>query len=199
MEIRAMSELEKSTNNVVEGFRELRRFCNDISLLLKEANKMMAESKWQRISNRIKVIETVGDIDKPIYWLPDAFFCFYELATKKNLLSYISIHVDDLQSEMPDYVKEPIISAGLLDFGSNRNAVKEWSKRYYVSYLHLWIPDRKDNGEVFSGDVATIMEDTDDFQLGAVKAATFAHPLEVITNSEILKEKIVTPLLKLIC
>jgi hypothetical protein len=196
VEIQAMSDIEKSAKNVVEGFRVLRRFCRDVSLLLNESNKMMEEDGWTRISKRTPAIETSGGLDNPDCWLPDAFFCFYEQAKKEHLLPYISVHVDDLEAEDydPDCIKEPIISAGWLDFGVGKKAVTEWCKNYWICYSHLWMENRKDDGTPCTDDLWKISE-VDSFPSGTVNVTAFAHPLEVVINSETLKEKIVQPLL----
>jgi hypothetical protein len=193
VEIQAMSETAK---NIVEGFRELRRFCKDVSLLLNEANKMMAENGWIHISKRTHAIETLDGLDDPDGWLPDAFFCFYEHAKREHLLPYISVLVDNLWADDydPDCVKEPIISAGWLDFGVGKKASTEWRKNYWVCASHLWMENRKDDGTPCTDDVWKISEN-EDFPAGTVKVTSFAHPLEIITNSEKLKEKIVQPLL----
>jgi hypothetical protein len=189
------SDTGRSGKNVVDGFRQLRQFCKDVALLLNEANKMMEQGGWKRISKRTKAVETFDHLDLPEYWLPDAFFCFYEHAKRRNLLPYIAIHVDDLWGD-PDYIREPIISAGWLDYGVGKEAGTEWGKDYWLSYLHLWMSNRTDDGTRYTGDVRKLSED-EDFSSG-VTATTFAHPLDVIKSSEELRKEIVKPLLKLL-
>lgn len=186
--------MSESGKNIVDGFRVLRKFCNDVSLMLTTANGLMREGGWTRVSKRTPAVETRGDLDDPNCWLPDAFFCFYEHDQIPHLLAFVAIHVDDLQTQDPSLVTEAVVSAGCLDYGAGTNAKGDWGKDYSACYSHLWVKNRVDDGTVFSGD-AVELYGWDDTSVGAVKVTTFAHPLDEITSSQTLKQKIVQPLL----
>jgi len=155
----------------------------------------MEEAQWMRISKWTPAVEVSGsDLDDPYWWLPEAFFCFYERNEFQHVLPFIAVHVDDGYSEQPSLVREALISAGWLDYGVGRKAKDEWGKDYSVCYSHLWMKDRKDDGSLHFGDAREIWED-DDIPENTIKITTFAYPLEVITGSDTLREKIVQPLL----
>jgi hypothetical protein len=186
-----ISTMDATANNVVDGFRELRRFCADVSLMLKTANEMMGEAGWTRISRWTNAIEVSADLDNAESWLPDAFFCFYQHVRLPHVVSFIAVHVDDLYDETP--IELPLISAGWANYGVGKDGFEEWAKDYSTCYSHVWIKNRTDDGTIHSRDAReTWGNDEVD---GQVKLVTFAHPLDEITSSETLKLKIVEPLL----
>lgn len=180
--------------NIVDGFKVFGNFCKDVALLLKTANNLMEDHDWLYISHKTKAVQQLSSLKESDYWLPDAYFCFYENVKCKQLLSYIAIHVGDYSDPGRD-IKEPRISAGWLDYGRGKNAIGAWEKDYRVCYAHLWINNNqaKCNGKLYHGDLREIYEDKS--TPSGIKVATFARNLEEITNSEKLREKIVQPLL----
>ena len=187
--------MTESATNVIVGFRALHKFCENVAELLTKANELMKEGGWERISKWVSATEISANLDSPEYWLPHAFFCFYSHPIHEHLLSFVAVHVDDLWGDPPSNIDEPLISAGCCDYGVGQKAIDEWEKDYSVCGSHLWIENRQDNGTLHVTDASEIWDEVPE---GGAKISTFAYPLEGIANSEILKEKIVQPLLNML-
>ena len=129
--------MDATAKNVVDGFRELRRFCGDVALMLKTANEMMKEAGWTWISKHTSAIEVRTKLDESESWLPDAFFCFYQHAQHRQLIPFIAVHVDDLFGSTP--IEVPLLSAGWIDYGAGKDGFAEWDKYYSSCYSHIWM------------------------------------------------------------
>jgi hypothetical protein len=189
--------MTESAANVIVGFRTLRKFCENVAELLVKTNELMEEAGWEQIKRYVPAVEINQSLDNPKWWMPDTFFCYYEGADAQRLLPFIVVVVDDLYGEDPNRVKEPLISAGWAEYPVDTIAKEEWGKDYRVHYSHLWVKNRQDDGTLCSGDARDIWEDKK-MEEGAIRLTTFAYPIEVITDSEALKEKIVQPLLEML-
>ena len=175
--------------NIVNSFRELRKFCKDVSLLLMSADGLMLESGWRPFP-RIGVLGARSfSVDQSQWWLPLEFVRYYESSDFKNLLPYIVILVDDIENNVA--LDEALLSAGILDYGAN-GTVADWG--YWFSHWHLWMPNRKDDGTLCFEDPRQTWGKEKPPQ-GIVKVTTFAYPLEDITSSESLNQKVIRPLI----
>ena len=176
--------------NIVDGFRTLRKFCNEVSIMLKTADGMMEDANWMPISN--KTLDTTSVISNPDWWMPYELFRYYQHDEFPHLLPYIAINLDDpLKDENDIVINEALVSAGMIDYGSGNNYQ---DFEYWFCRAHLFMEDREDNGKLFFIDNPH-QEWEDKEWVGAIKVTTFAHPLDTITNSDILKSKIVQPLI----
>lgn len=194
--------MTESAVNIVAGFRTLRKFCESVGELLDNANELMKEEGWKPIK-KIPVFEVCSDLESANTWLPDTFFCYYTHAEHQHRLPFVAVLLDDLIDDDPDpnCVKEPLISAGWADYPIGSNAKKELGDEdFRIHYGHLWLGNRRDDGTVSSGDAKNLLEDEEDEDVVSkvVEITTFAHPLELITDSESLKQKVVQPLLNLL-
>jgi hypothetical protein len=180
MEVRAVSETGK---NIVNGFRELRKFCREVALLLKAANGFMQENDWTPFRKTTVVGNSSGSLDYPDEWLPTDFSRFYEHRIFRHLLPYVAVLVEQLDE--PSRIEQALLSVGWIDYGAG-NAVGDWE--YHFCNWHLFMRDRADNGKLCSEDPRQTWPDEPP-PAGVVKATTFAFPLDE-TTAETLRENI---------
>lgn len=183
--------------NIVSGFRELRKFCHQVSLLLKTAQEMMADKDWER-AKPYAVFEADPAIDAPDSWLPYGVCRFFQNSDFPRLLCYIAVSVDDPEEKSP--VEYALLSAGciVLQLGRNRDKLAHW-----MAYWHLFMDSRKDDGSPCLDDEPQktgkpIKKGEPEPPASFVRVTTFAYPLVEIADPEALREKIVLPLLKVI-
>ncbi len=137
--------MNETGKNIVEGFRELRKFCNDVASLLQTANGMMEKEGWQYILKKgTTAVYGSQKLDASEEWLPETFFCFYKNESRSNLLPFISVVIGDSVGEVQ--IDEALITAGWIDYGPGVDAVEKWKKDYSASYLHVWMDSRKKDG-----------------------------------------------------
>ena len=182
--------MSETGRNIVDGFRQLRdRFCRNASVLFVTADQMMKEGGWTPVPRTGVLGNLSGAVDSPGCWLPTEFSRYYRHSGKKHLLPYIAILLDDPVKDNGSVIEEALLSAGWVDYGAG-NECKNWS--YYYSRCHLWTGDREYKGKMHRHKPKT---DWDEPSILAVRATSFAYPLDKITSSATLKEKVVTPLL----
>lgn len=183
--------------NIVGGFRELRKFCREVALLLKTAQDMMNDKEWER-AKPYPVFLSSPTIDDPELWLPYDLCGFFENSNFPRLLCYVAVSIDDPGEKSP--VEYALVSAGciVLKSGKRRDKLEHWMAEW-----HLFIDSRKDDGSLCRDDDPQKTgkpRKTGDPEPPAsfLRVTTFAYPLMEITDCETLREKIVQPLLKLI-
>ena len=190
--------MSDTARNIVDGFRTLRAFCTEAAKMLKTADGMMEDGDWTPTGNKA-VSSTSRLIGEPDSWLPTEFFRYYEHEDHPNFLPFVSVLLHDPEPENETVINEALISAGYIEFEKGTEySLKDW---YWVCRSHLFMGDedgnRKDDGTCYS-----VNPHEEDFSekdwIGVSKANTFAYPLDDITSGDVLKEKIVQPLLGLL-
>ncbi len=181
--------------NIVCGFRELRKFCHQVSLLLRTATGMMEQESWDSTSPPT-AFYTCRRIDEPDWWLPYEFCRFFKNSKIHRLLPYIAVNLDDPAGNSP--VEYPLLSTGCIVFGASKNRAKV---EHWWSRWHCYMDSRKDDGSL------CIDEPLETWKLekgdeeppeGIVRVTTFAYPIIEIGDCEALRHKVVEPLLKVI-
>ena len=173
--------------NIVNGFRTLRKFCGQVSLLLTTADGLMQELDWRQAAGSTAIADLSKSVHSPDGWLPCYFCRFYEHSEYKHLLVFISVLVEEI--EQPELIDQAIVTAGWIDYGVG-NKRGDW--QYWFSQWHLWMSEPTHDGRLREDD--TRVEWKTNAPKGVLKAATFAHPLDEITSGDVLKERIVTRL-----
>jgi len=172
--------------------------------LLRTAEKAMERKGWVPESNNA-VTGASGMISLPKAWLPSTDFRFFTNNAFPSLLAFISVLLDDENSG--EYtIPEPMVTAGLLDFGQGRKASEtEWDYWYSEWYGYSsWYGAKRERNDW----PIIQMGPTDDWKTkwkgaGANEVTfqsfkCFGMPLITVTNDEDVQSKIVTPLLALV-
>ena len=183
--------------NIVCGFGKLRKFCHEVSLLLKSAQDLMKDEDWNR-AKPDDVFYTRSGIDDHEWWLPQEVCRFFENPDFPRLSCYIAVIVDDPDEKSP--VEYALISAGCIVFrpGMRRDKLEHW-----MSHWHLLIDSRKDDGSPCRDDEPQKtgkpkQKGDEEPPASFLRVTTFAYPLDKIANCKTLNEKIVLPLWKVI-
>jgi hypothetical protein len=174
--------------NIVNGFRELREFCNQVSLLFRTADGLMLQAEWRPIPRSSVVGSGSGAVDAPDWWLPFDLSRFYRHGDFPHLLPYIVVNLDDPEKENETEIDEALLSAGWLDYGVGKKC-ESWD--YWYCRAHLYWESRDDSGKL-----TTLTNPKSwDFPSAITKVSTFAYPLQEITTPDMLNKRIVQRLL----
>ena len=187
--------------NIVGGFRKLRKFCREVSLLLKTTEDMMKDKGWERaklkkLGKPSAVLYTYNTIDWPDWWLPYEFFRFFKHSEVRCLSPYIAVNLDYPNEAYP--VEYVLLSAGCIVFQSG---TQHDNLAHPMTRWHLMMNDRKDDGSLFLDEPQkTWKPENGDEEppAGVLRVTTFAYPLVDVADCAALKQKVVLPLLKLI-
>jgi hypothetical protein len=194
---------EIEAKNIVDMFRQVRKFCSEISRLLETVDDEMAKNGWK--TDNVAIADLSKSIKTPEQWIPIMAFRFYtrETAGDKNKLVYVSVLFDDHYNGKY-LLEKAVLTAGFFDYGLEEPA--NWDYRYfrffgYVSGSSKYlIRPRKieANGEIFSFNRDDLHVDLFGNCVGKKvfeKGEVFALPLTTIKNPEDLKGKITAKLL----
>ena len=188
-----MSETGK---NVIDGFRELRGFCEDVHRLLKTADGLMQQQDWKPIRRSSVVGYTSTAIDEWAWWLPIEFVRHYRHARRelRHRVPYVAVLLDDPEDACP--LSEALLAAGWIDYGVGKKRRKPDRENYYwLCRSHLWMPNRVDDGTLFCDRNLLHTWEGEKLPVGVVTIASFAYPLDEITSTNVLESKIIKPLL----
>ena len=181
--------MSKTSRNIVQGFRTLRRFCREVSLLLSEADKLMQNAGWKQASGSTALADMSRKLGEPNRWLPCYFCRFYTHPDLPHLISFISVLVEEIDE--PDAIKETLITGGWIDYGID-NKRGDWE--YWFSLWHLWMSDRRDDGRLHKQDPWEAWG-REKPPKGVQQAVTFGYALEEIDSTEALKDRVVDRLI----
>lgn len=173
-------------NEILESIRQLQRFYRNCALLLKTGEATLIKSGWINVHGSIAIANLSKSIDNSDYWAPYYMFRFFDNEKCKNLRVFLSVIID--LPEEPELISEPLLSTGFLNLGED--TTKKWN--YYDSTLHLWIPQRKDDGSYFTVDPMRQWPE-EGYQYHEFKS--MALPLTSITDAKTLEVRIINPLL----
>jgi hypothetical protein len=183
--------LSETGANIVKGFQELRKFCRQVSVLLKTADGMMREQDWKPIPRSSVTGNSSGKVDEPDLWLPTEFSRFYLSTGCPRLLTYIAVIVEHVDDEWP--IEEAILSAGCLAFEPGHS----WKGEYWFSHLHLEMETLKTDGTPCREHPQETWTDEQP-PVGLETVTTFARPLDEFVNSDSLRKKLVDPLMGIV-
>jgi hypothetical protein len=109
-----------SDQEVVESFRQFRRFCRQVQLMLGTADAMMAVDGWMNPGGNASAAygDTSQSLAKPDLWLPQYFCRFYVHAQRPGILAFLSVILDETPD--PKLVTAAIASAGWFDYGKRK-------------------------------------------------------------------------------
>jgi hypothetical protein len=184
--------VSNDAENILKLVKQMRELFGQISLLLRTANEQMAKADWNSEGNTA-LVDLSWSIMNPTQWIPTNVFQFYRHKGHTNRLAYISVLLDDdLYGRYT--IKEPLVTAGFLDYRQAEISDDEyWYARYYgyLSKDH----NLKADGQHFHFDKAMLPTDLQGrFEDGEV----FAVPLTSITNANDVEQQITKRLLELL-
>lgn len=183
-----------STNGetILKLFTQLREVCGHISLLLQTTDEQMSKAGFRSEGNT--AIDGISwAIYNPRQWIPTTAFRFYRHANYPKRLAFVSVLLDS-HVDMVYVIKEPYVTAGVLDFGDLDISLQGnyWYSRYF-GYL-LKNPELNPDGKPLSFDNDKLEKE---FQGGFKSGKVFGVPLVSITKPSEIKSNIVTKLINI--
>ncbi|MFQ5802325.1 MAG: hypothetical protein ACE5JQ_05435 [Candidatus Methylomirabilales bacterium] len=169
--------------NIIAMMQQLRRLCEQISLLLSTADTLMDDEGWKATGNTPVLHGISYSLQWPRYWIPQDFFRFYKNDNLRHILTFVSVVLDDRENEKN--LMEPLLTAGWFDYGPGNEVGNRWD--YPYARWHLKMPERSDDGKLLSA--AWTGEHF-------LRVSTLGVPLTSIADVEGLKSKIIEPLIK---
>ena len=178
-----MSEDGRGMNELMA---QVLRLYRETQALLVSADDLMTDKSWASVNNTC--ITGSNSLDQPEQWFAQTAHRFYRHSgpERSGILSYVSVLLFD--SDKPDLLAEPLLTAGWMDYGSDGDLD---NYDYWYSRFHIWMPDPSDDGVARS----VGSNNWPKWKLPFEKISTLAVPLVEVTTTDTLNERIVTPLL----
>ena len=183
MGFQEMTDQGKAIQDCVRSLITLYR---ELQTLLVSADELFSGEKWVPF-NRNAASHGIT-LDSPERWLSQYVFRFYRRPEvgHEHILLYLSAILFD--SGDPARIKEPILTAGWVEFGIPADPVNFlWEDLK----LHLDIPGAANDGIVMTHDTASLGK-----RRKFSKFGTLAVPLVEIDTVDGLKQRVVAPLLQ---
>lgn len=185
--------MSEDGKNILEMVQQIRKLCEQISLLLRTVDEQMSNEGWEAWNN-VVLSESSASLLASEKWFPHELFRFYIREEHPEILVFVSILLDSYSysglDKYEDELTEPLVTAGYFDYGQGKK-VGDWE--YWYARWFGYMEDRKDDG--------TIHESKMDWQKGWDETypfqsyKCFGRPLTSITNAQDVESKIVNPLL----
>jgi hypothetical protein len=175
---------------ILEFVKEIRRFSEEIALLLKTADDLMKRSGWVTIKGNTAYASSSQSLDIPKRWYPYDLFRFYKNQHYTEILICISIILDeDLEEPPATPINEPLITANYFQYKKGEKIeVNSTKSNFYWARVYEQKKDRKDDGTPFIPD-----DWEDDSPIQSSKH--FGYSLTSVKNAADVETKIVIPLL----
>ncbi len=170
--------MSEDGEQILKFVKEIRKLCHQMSLLLMTVDEQMGSKGWEKAGVKNKntaIADSSASVETPERWFPETIFRFY------------------INTKYPVEIKEPLITAGYFDNGTN-NKVDKWE--YYYARLYGDMENRIDDGRIYASK-ENWQEDWDpECHFQSYKC--FGLPLILITNASDIESKIIKPLVELI-
>lgn len=181
--------MSEDGKNIIAMLRQLRRLCEQISLLLKTADGLMTEEGWKATPEINYIFAGLSyTLSRPRFWIPQDFFRFYKNDDLRHILAFVSVVLDDAENEKN--LQEPLLTVGWFDYGSGNEVGNRW--QYSYARWHLKMPERNNDGRLLSADSKAWPKES----LPFTRVSTLGVPLTSIADAEGLKSRIIDPLIR---
>jgi hypothetical protein len=177
--------------NILKLFKQIRQIFEQVSLLLRTVDEQMIKADWKSMGN-YALSDLSYSILEPASWIPIMVYRYYKHKESPNRLAYVSVLLDN-HWDRKYTIKEPLLTAGFLDFEKDEVFWENWYARFfgYLSEIH----DLRADGQPFQFENTKLPSDIQGkFRNGKV----FAIPLISITNAKDVESKVTVKLLNLL-
>jgi len=186
--------MDDDGRKIVGMFKQVRSFFEQVALLLQNLDDQFEKEGWKKDSNTV-TSNTSQSLTNYRAWFPDYLFRFYRNNRISNILTFVSVLLDDdLDGEYKDKIEEPLMTAGCFVFDKNKKIVDDfayWWAKWYGYYGDIKKLEHKISTDNWKEEKECNEYKFDDY-------ACFALPLVSIENVQDVKEKVIKPLLDLI-
>jgi hypothetical protein len=181
--------------NVLQLFRQAREVCEQVSLLLKNADEFMRKAGWET-DNSNSLSDFSYSLQNPRQWIPTSVFSFYYNKKFPANLACISVilcdHFDDRFK-----LTEPIVVAYRFDYIAKGEKVhcdyEYWYARYF-GFLSIH-QELEANSQLVKFDNRPLEQD---LSVNFEKGTMFAVPLVSLKNAQDVKKHVADKLLSLL-
>jgi hypothetical protein len=182
----------------LKTIRFVKEFLNQVSLVLQDADRLMAESGWECVHGNLAIVGS-NSLEAPHQWMPSNVFRFYcSTDEASNTLACISVLLDDRKEQFIGFT-EPLLSAAVWTFDPETSREQVMKRKVWG---YSWC---RSNGEreFHDGRICPYPRDrwpvedqeSDPHCLGDW---CFGYPLVEFSSAADIEEKVVKPLLELI-
>lgn len=187
------------------NIRQTRQLFSDICLLLQTVDQRTEENGWKPEGGGVATItEHRSHISYPQNWAPWYAFRFYKNSKWKNILSYVSVLLDNPPDK--DYeINQPLVTGGVFDYGAGNSVERDWEYWFatwyaYVKYLGF---DREISGDGIiergiNDDWKIKWQEVDGTPVPFVSFKCFGVPLLSVSNPADVESKIIKPMLTIL-
>jgi len=178
---------------ILSGIKQLREFFVQCSLLLRTVDDQMKSEGWDVEGNKA-IAYTSTSLREPKQWFPDYLYRYYRHTKKNNLLLFVSILFDDdIDGEYRTSLVQPLITAGYLDYGSERTANDE-DQHKWTAAMYGYEGDLSTAGSISSRE---IKEEDQNQDYECESFGCFGFPLVEVHNPDDILGKVVRRLIEL--
>jgi len=185
---------------ILDAVRRMRRFHADVAELLRECEARILAEHWQPVQASDKAgAEKSGvtwsvskNIEEPDRWLPQFANRAYRRGDKPSLMPFVNVIWDLVYH--PALLQEPMVTAGWVDYSPH---VAQWTRVGDAPLMHMFLPNRRDNGEFvrIDGAMWQRLPASVRGKLAASRAATMGLPLTSVTRAT-LGPSVIDPLIQ---
>lgn len=139
--------------------QELRKLCEQISLMLRTVDEQMGIEGWEAASNTAK--SYTDSLLAPKKWIPYEIFRLFKNKEYPHLLAYVSVLLDDdIEGEYAEEITEPLVTAGYFDYGQGKHVDDNWEYGYvrWYGYMENHIDDGRIYQEEYKDEIHITQE-----------------------------------------
>jgi len=145
--------MSEDGKNILKMVEQIRKLCEQISLLLRTADEQMGKEGWEAYNN-VVLSESSASLLAPEKWFPHELFRFYKNGDYPHLLAYVSVLLDSYSysglDKYEEELTEPLVTAGFFDYGQGKQVGDNWE--YWYSRWYGYMEKRKDDGTIHASE-----------------------------------------------
>ena len=166
------------------AFLGLRRFFEDVAILLQTAEMEMGKAGWSTLKSDTACTGSKR-VDSPKYWMPHFAFRTFTKESAPTILAYVTTLF--VSPEADDTLDEPLVIAGGIEYKGP--ATWEGLSLWRHLYLHPYLPDAECEGQFQETRDQKLLHQDD-----VIVLFSMASPLVRITDATSLNDCVIEPL-----
>src|SRR3989304_9488048 len=148
MEVCCMNENGKK---VLVFIKEIRRFSEELTLLLRTADSLMNKERWISATKNTTYASSSNSLQDAKRWYPFDLFRFYHNSKNPFILAFVSIILeeDEWMDESPKTpITEPLVTAGYFVF-NDKEDINISGENYWWARWYEFKENRIDDGRIW--------------------------------------------------
>jgi hypothetical protein len=134
---------------VIEFIKEIRRFSEELTLLLKTAESLMNKDGWITATGNTTYSSSSYSLQEAKKWYPFDLFRFYRNSKYPLILAFVSIILEEVEwmGEPPTPITEPLVTAGYFVFDNKEDIIVNNNNYWWARWYEL-MENRIDDGRI---------------------------------------------------